>query len=121
MTCQRRAAYELGGAAERLVANALERSGWQVLATNWRGGRGEIDIVASKGGCLRFVEVKARATVSQGIDALTLAKRRRLVSAANTWLMKNPTSEDEVCFMLAVVAGQGFRDIEWIDNPFDEA
>ncbi|MEL6349991.1 MAG: YraN family protein, partial [Myxococcota bacterium] len=38
---------------------ALRRDGWDILATNFRGGGGELDVVALRDGLLRVVEVKA--------------------------------------------------------------
>jgi len=101
------------------VAKSLAGQGWTVLDRNWRGGRGEIDIVAVKDGRLRFVEVKARPTLGEGLDAVTPAKRRRLISAAQAWLVSHDTPKEEVCFGLALVLGGQAAEIEWIDNPFD--
>jgi putative endonuclease len=53
----RRALGELG---ERLAAAHLERLGYDTLARNVRGRRGEIDLIVFDGSALVFVEVKTR-------------------------------------------------------------
>lgn len=74
----------LGKAAEHAAARFLEeRHGYQILARNVRGRRGEIDLVARDGATIVFVEVKARrAGAVSSLEAVDALKRRRLVRAA---------------------------------------
>lgn len=118
----RRAALERGAIAEWAVAGALERAGWSVLARNWRGAGGEIDVIARRGGVLRFVEVKARAPGDDtGADAITDRKIARLVRAAEAWLQEDTAPRDEVAFLVAVVSFRtdGSVSIDWLDDAFD--
>ena len=116
----RQAARELGLRAEQQVATEMSERGWSVLARNWRGGRGELDIVAEKEGALRFVEVKARQKVEDGLYAVTFSKRMKLASAAEAWIAQSRATFDEACFLLVVVVGNPPRgSTTWIDNPFD--
>lgn len=67
------------------------RLGHTIVARNWRGGHGEIDIVSLDGEGLHFVEVKTRrapaaAEPEANVDA---AKRRHLISTARKFL-KSP-------------------------------
>jgi putative endonuclease len=76
------ARQELGRHAERLVADALERAGARVLDRNVRvrGIRGELDLVATEGRRLVFVEVKAlRDSSTRGPErpALSVGHRKR--------------------------------------------
>lgn len=119
MGISRREALDKGVESECLVANTLMTQGWAILARNWRGGRGELDIVAEKGGCLRFVEVKARPTFAEGLDSITSVKKRRLLSAGESWLLRYGEPEKDVSFILAVVVGETSDNrIEWLDDPF---
>lgn len=107
-----------GAAAEARVVAALHALGWSVLATNWRGGGGELDAVVERAGRLRFVEVKLRERDDPLADeAVTASKRTRLRRAARLWLTARGEPEREVCFMVAMVDHQGV--IEWIDDAFD--
>lgn len=106
-----------GAAAESLVADALVAQGWTVLARNWSGAGGELDLVVGRAGVLRFVEVKARAPDDPvGIEAVDGRKRRRLVRAAEAWLADHEDIVDEACFLVALVEGER---ITWFDNAFD--
>jgi putative endonuclease len=114
---QRRAALARGRAAEARVADALARAGWSVLARNWRGGGGELDLVVSQGARLRFVEVKARAPGDPaGLALIGPGKQARLTAAAEAWLAQEGRAPAELCFALALVDGPH---ITWLDDPFD--
>ncbi|MGA1679861.1 MAG: YraN family protein [Ilumatobacteraceae bacterium] len=52
--------------AEDLVARWYVREGYAIIARNWRCPRGELDVVAWRGGVLAVCEVKARRTVAMG-------------------------------------------------------
>jgi len=49
----------VGRIGEGIACQFLVRRGYQVLERNYRRKWGEIDIIAEKGGTVRFVEVKA--------------------------------------------------------------
>ncbi len=114
----RRAALRLGAEAEAAVASLLEDQGWQVLARNWRGGGGELDLVVGRRGALRFVEVKARAPDDPvgGLEAVDTGKQRRLRLAARAFLAGYDDLVDEACFLVALVEG---GQIELVDDAFD--
>ena len=78
----------LGNAGERFAVGWLEARGYRVVARHWRCPYGELDVVAERDGELIFVEVKSRRGVALGApeEAVTPAKRRRLVLAAQSCL-----------------------------------
>ena len=78
----RRRAEGWGRRAEGICALALRAKGYRILARRFRCPAGEIDIVARRGGTLAIVEVKARASTDQAIEALTARQRERLERAA---------------------------------------
>lgn len=116
-----RAAVVRGQAAERWIAERLERDGWTVLDRNWRGGNGELDLVVERAGCLRFVEVKAREPGDDsGLESIVGLKQARLVSAADAWLDLHARRE-EAAFMVAIVTlgeDEGAWRVEWWDDAF---
>ena len=112
----------MGILAEQWVARHLVQQGWQVLARNWRARRGEIDIVVSRSGQLRFVEVKARNTLEAGLEAVGHRKQRALTHAAEAYLAMHTVLADEVGFLLAVVTPHsGTPVITLFDHPFDRS
>lgn len=52
---------ETGRQGEELAVNYLKKAGFQILETNWRHRRLEVDIIAKDGETLVFVEVKTRS------------------------------------------------------------
>ena len=86
------ARQQFGRAAEEVAARYLTRSGWLLLGRNVRVGRGELDIIARRGGVLAFVEVKARRSARCGApeDAVSWHKRRQVARLAELWLAARP-------------------------------
>jgi putative endonuclease len=115
----------LGTLGESLARTALEQQGYAVLATRYRTRAGEIDIVARDGGCLVFVEVKARRHTDCGTpaEAVTPRKQRRIVAMARDFLARNPTDATSCRFdVVAILVPEGGPAvIELIRNAFDAA
>ncbi|WP_237476351.1 YraN family protein [Lichenibacterium dinghuense] len=86
---ERRRAGRAGRRAEWLAAAWLTCKGYRILARGFTVSGGEIDIVATRGGTLAFVEVKARADRGAALDAIDAVKRRRIARAAAVWLSRN--------------------------------
>lgn len=76
-----------GVLGEEVAARFLERSGYRILARNWRVGRLELDLVARDGDTIVFVEVKARRAGPQSpAEAVDRRKRARIRRAAARWI-----------------------------------
>ena len=78
----RRKAYSRGRRAELLAAWLLRCKGYRIVARGVRLPVGEIDILARRGRVLAVVEVKQRASLKAGLEAVPLRQRRRLARAA---------------------------------------
>ncbi len=85
-----RRAYDTGVAAEMGAMIMLRLKGYRILARRYRNTYGEIDLIARRGHLVAFVEVKARRTMDEALNALTARQRARIVAAANGWLAANP-------------------------------
>jgi putative endonuclease len=94
-----------GGSGEDLAADFLQRKGMVVLARNYRCRSGEIDIVARDGDVVVFVEVKERTGRSHGaaIEAVTWAKRRKVVQAARAYAALHGLSEARLRFDVVAI------------------
>lgn len=82
----------LGAYGENLAANFLVRRGYKIIDRNFRTNFGEIDLIASKGDELLFVEVKTRTASSFGYPELSVdwRKIKHLIKAAKIYLnLKN--------------------------------
>ena len=77
----------LGRLGEQIAADHVERLGWRIVARNHRTRIGEIDLIATDGDVLVFVEVK---TVRLGRfapwDNLHDRKRAQVRRLAGAWL-----------------------------------
>lgn len=78
----------LGGWGEEKAVRYLRRRGYRILDRNFSCRFGEIDIIASKGGYLAFVEVKLRknAAFAQAREFVGRAKQQRIITSAELWL-----------------------------------
>lgn len=83
-----RAKDAVGQYGENVAAARLVEAGWRVLDRNWRGTRGELDIVALDGTVLVVVEVKTRRGTRFGhpAEAVTAAKLARLRRLTGEWI-----------------------------------
>jgi len=122
---KRRAAHlRLGERGERLAARLLRELGLDVLARNYRTGRGEVDIVARDGTTLCFVEVKTRHhwVHSRPADAVGIAKRQRIVRAARQYLRELgfPPLLYRFDIVEVVLVGPRVTDIRYWRNAFQE-
>ena len=111
----------LGALGEDLACRELRRRGYAILARRYRTRHGEIDIVASHGSVLVFVEVKARSTGRFGgpVAAVTPAKQRKLTLMALDYLARSHTSGVACRFdVVAVAMVDGRPRVEVVINAF---
>lgn len=88
----RRTAYRRGHSSEWLAAAALMVKGFRIVARRYRTKLGEIDLIARRGDLVLIVEVKARKTLIQAMEALAHESERRIEGAADLWLSRQPDS-----------------------------
>ncbi|HPB67267.1 MAG TPA: YraN family protein, partial [Spirochaetales bacterium] len=106
---------------EGIVSASLLASGWDVVARNWKRGRGELDIVAFRDGVLAVVEVK-------DIDAFGLEsveasvggrKRARIVETSKLFIHSHREfNSAAVRYDVATVAAGALAD--YFENAFSE-
>lgn len=87
----------IGRWGEAVAANYLEKHGYQILGSNLRASRGEIDLLASLdlvpgSSLLVFVEVKTRTNTSFGLpeEAVDGRKLEHIYLAAEAYLLEHP-------------------------------
>ena len=91
---ERVAAFRTGLSAEARATAYLMAKGYRILAKRFRTPYGEIDIVARRRNLIAFVEVKARASLDDAAYAVTPRQQRRIIDAAQAWLMAHPEHAD---------------------------
>jgi len=91
----RTARQALGDAGEHHARRRFEDAGYACLAEQWRCPEGELDLVMRRGDELVFVEVKVRRSgLIDAEQAVTPAQRRRLLAAAQAFLMAHPDLQE---------------------------
>lgn len=83
---KREAAEHHGRRAEMLAAWWLCLKGYRLRGRRVRNSKGEIDLVMQRGKTLIFVEVKARASLRDAQEALTLRGLARMRAASRVAL-----------------------------------
>lgn len=91
-----------------------QRNGYRLLARNWRGSAGELDLVVGRAGLVVVCEVKARSDERFGPAAAAVGptKQRRLRRLAAEWLAVTATHGVAVRFDVVTVTGVRVEVIE---------
>ena len=88
MSEARRRAERAGRRAERWAAVWLALRGYRILDRRFRVRAGEIDIVATRGRTVCFIEVKQRT--GEAVDPVSARSEARIIRAGEAWLAKHP-------------------------------
>src|SRR3989344_3014929 len=80
-----------GAKGEELASQHLQKQGFKIIDTNWQTRFGELDIIASKGDILHFVEVKLKVGEHFGTPEEMINKRKlyQIRKTAEMYLLKN--------------------------------
>lgn len=87
---QRQRAYRRGHRSEWLAAAALMLKGFRIVARRYKTKLGEIDLIARRRDLVLIVEVKARPTLAEAMDAIGRTSQHRIDGAADLWLARQP-------------------------------
>jgi putative endonuclease len=111
---------DVGVVGEKLAVAAMEAKGYDILATNWRSGRFELDIVAQQGDIIVFVEVKTRSTgfFGEPFHAVSRDKQRKTIAAANAYMEKNGVMLEARFDIISVVVDQDRHRIDHLEEAF---
>jgi putative endonuclease len=118
---QRPSRTELGREGELLAERHLRRSGYRLLARNFRAAGAEIDLIASDGGTIVFVEVKTRSDTNFGRpeEAVDETKQARIRRAAEIYLDRRRARDMPVRFDVVAITGRGpGRRVELFKDAF---
>ncbi len=103
-----------GKLGEELAAYVLEGKGYQIIERNYSTKFGEIDIIAVKGGCIHFAEVKTRTGDEYGYpaEAVDKTKRRRIRMISDMYLGSRHMEHYDISFDVIEI------EISHIENCF---
>ena len=84
----RKKAEQRGRRGEYLAAASLMLKGYSILEMRHKTPMGEVDIIARRGKLIAFVEVKARPTINDAVNAVTHKARQRICAAGAAYLAR---------------------------------
>lgn len=109
---------QIGRRYEQAAADYLSSRGLRILERNYRCRSGEIDLIASDGPYLVFVEVKYRSSAGKGApaEAVHARKQQRIRQVARHYLYSHHYGTDTPCrFDVVCILAQ---QVQWIRNAF---
>ena len=111
---------KLGKEGELIAFMILQRDGFNILETNWKFRKAEVDIIAQKDGFLIFIEVKTRGSKKFGNPSDSIDKKKiSLYKDAVEGYLEQYPSELEVRFdVVNIIIGKDETEIEHIPNAF---
>jgi putative endonuclease len=112
---------DLGRRGEEAALARYRSRGFDALATNWRCGLGELDLVLWDGRTVVFCEVKARTGWAFGgpFEAVHRVKQRKVRALAQAFLLERGLDPPAVRFDVAsVVVSRGALRVELFEDAF---
>lgn len=85
-TLKRKHAQQWGHVSEWIAAASLILKGYRIIKMRYKTKLGEVDIIARKRHLIVMVEVKARRTIDEAVDAVTITNQRRVEGAGDLWI-----------------------------------
>jgi putative endonuclease len=115
----------LGDFGERVAASHLEAKGYQILERNWATREGEIDLIASRGTNLVFVEVRSKQgrNLATPEESITGRKAQHVRAVAAAYLQEHPEAPPnqriDVVVLELDAKGRVMR-VEQIENAIED-
>ena len=110
---------ETGIRGEEIATNYLRQNGYLIYYRNWRCGRYEIDIVATKQGITHIIEVRTRraGALLSPEKSITTAKAESLRKAASAFLRQTHTMGEVEFDLIAIdILPDGSHDVRFISD-----
>lgn len=110
---------EIGIQGEELAMEYLIGMGCKIVLRNWRFKNLEVDLIVMDQDTLVFVEVKTRSRTDFGepYEFVDLRKQRRLIRAAQAYILKY-AYEGEVRFDIVAVTNSVHAELTYIKDAF---
>ena len=89
----------LGNIGEAVARYALKKKNYRIIEQNFNTSAGEVDIIASTGGILVFIEVKTRTSDDFGSpsESINADKVSRIRKTASCYLSQKAAGEFQDC------------------------
>lgn len=117
------ASRDKGSEWESHVIDYLNARGYELWERNFKGSKGEIDLIVNKGSLIAFVEVKSRSSekFGQPYESIGKKKRQALIATADEYLYKRDLLNDwDIRYDIASIIAPKNKPIklEYIEDAF---
>ncbi len=111
---------ELGIFGENHARDFLLAKGYRILASNFRCGKLELDLVCEKDNKLVVVEVKTRETAEIGEPwrAVTRTKQKQIIKASNFYIEQHNVQLETQFDVISIVHNSFRTELEHIEDAF---
>ncbi len=111
---------ELGIEGEKLAVSHLRKHQYEILETNYRFQKAEVDIIAQKGDTLAVVEVKTRTSADFGNPEEFVSKKKiqLLVKAVDHYVNENDLDVEVRFDVIAILFQKNDVTINHIKDAF---
>ena len=111
---------QLGKEGEDIATAHLIKEGYKILARNYRSGRAEIDIIATKADLLIVVEVKTRETDKYGNpeDSVGTGKINMLAQGIEDYMLDKHLHNNVRYDIISIIKNQYKTDIHHMVDAF---
>ncbi|MGN0613435.1 MAG: YraN family protein [Porcipelethomonas sp.] len=105
---------------ELVICSYLENKGMKILGRNYTVSGGEIDVIASDGKYICFVEVKFRSErATDAYSSVGYKKQHRIIKAAQRYLAETGCKLQPRFDVAFVFSCGGVAEIEYMENAYD--
>ncbi|EJF90388.1 YraN family protein [Bartonella tamiae] len=113
----KRKAFKRGLNGERKAALWLQLKGFHIAARRFKTRHGEIDLIARRGRLVAIVEVKARRSLAEAMEAVNTMSAHRIEQACDIWLARQ-ADHDQLYVRFDLIAIMPYRLPKHIPNIF---
>ncbi|MGG4034471.1 YraN family protein [Paenibacillus cisolokensis] len=113
-----------GRQGEQAALEHLERHGYTIIGRNWRCRSGELDLIATEGDRIVFVEVRSRRSVNRfgtPLESVDVRKQLQVRATAQVFLRARGLEHCKIRFdVIAVIIGPGgeIAELKHIEGAF---
>ena len=111
---------DFGKEGEDLAVDFLQKSGYKIVARNFRYLKAEVDIIARKKNVLAVIEVKTRSTPDFG-DPQNFVKQKQinlLIKAVDFFVNEHKLDVDVRFDIVAIIRNKAGTRIEHLEDAF---
>ena len=108
-----------GALGEQAAVDYLRRNGFMIVERNYRIGRSEVDIIATRYDELHFVEVKTRkfSSMTAPEEAITEQKMRAMRRAASAYMAQHHSMLEPRFSLIAIdVVGDRVESLRFVED-----